>query len=240
MHAPLNPSRVLIVFIYLGALVEALTGAGAGRIASHAPGSSGYQLGGVLISISLVLQASVECLFISAVARIHYCCVQKKQLPANVRTVCMILYGTSSLVLVRCIYRAVESFAIFDGNCSSSVCAVIEGHEWYLYVFDGAPMVLYTYWLNLYHPGRFLPVESKRYLDLGGKTERMGPGWIDHRSTWKTFLDPFDFKSVIHGRSERAEFWLRPEEWPVCEDGSFAQASATNVKRRHSYTSAQG
>ena len=42
MHAPLHPRRVVIVFVYLGALVEALTGAGAGRPAKSTPGTDQY------------------------------------------------------------------------------------------------------------------------------------------------------------------------------------------------------
>jgi hypothetical protein len=56
MHAPLNPNRLVTVFIYLGAAVESLTGAGASLMAT-AKGEDlkQYSLGGKLISISVSL-----------------------------------------------------------------------------------------------------------------------------------------------------------------------------------------
>ena len=94
-------------------------------------------------------------------------------------------------------------------------------------------MVLYTWWLNMLHPGRFLPVNKKRYLEVDGKAERMGPGWIDERSTWKTFVDPFSLQESSHSNGERTRFWLRPNKWMSCEDDSFALGTASNhgVKR---------
>lgn len=230
MHTPLHPGRVFIVFVYLGAAVEALTGAGAGRLAAK-PDSSTFRTGLILISVSLLLQAVVECMFLALVGLIHYRCVRARQLPPNVRTVCLMLYGTSSLILIRCIFRAVASFTAI--NCGLSACDNATTREWYLYAFEAVPMVLYTYWLNIMHPGRFLPVEHKRYLDPDGRTERMGPGWIDERSRWRTYVDPFDVKSAIHGRDEHTKFWLRPEEWSACDNGSFALGTARNHRRRH-------
>ena len=54
MHAPFHPNRVVIVFIYLGALVESLTAAGAAMMAgSQGKDVQKYELGGRLISISV-------------------------------------------------------------------------------------------------------------------------------------------------------------------------------------------
>lgn len=70
-------------------------------------------------------------------------------------------------------------------------------------------MVIYTYWLNFIHPGRILPRRTNVYLDFE-KTERLGPGWIDNRSKWMTFVDLFDVKGTGHEK-----YWLRDEEWPA-------------------------
>lgn len=219
MHAPLNPSRVVYLFIYMGAAVEGLTAAGATLMASGSSiGSSKYMNGGVLVSVALVLQGVVELFFLSMVALVHHRCVRGRMLASNVRMLCIMLYGTSSLVLLRCVFRAVQAFSMYTGNCGQYYCGASAKDEWYLYVFEAAPMVLYTYWLNIVHPGRYLPVEHERYLDPDGKTERMGPGWIDERSKALTFIDLFDVKSAFRGRSESSKFWLRPEEWPACPD----------------------
>lgn len=225
MHALFHPRRVLIVFIYIGSLVEALTGAGAGRMASADLGSMRYTSAGTLLAVAVVLQGAVECVFIGMVALIHYRAAKSNMLSKNVKIVCITLYGTSTLILLRCIFRAVEAFTEYTRNCGGVYCGSVSRHEWYLYAFEAAPMVLYTWWLNVVHPGRFLPSQSQRYLDFDGMTERMGPGWIDDRPRWQTFMDPFNL-----GKDPRAasEFWLAPGDYAICEDGSFALATASN------------
>ncbi|KIX10621.1 uncharacterized protein Z518_01705 [Rhinocladiella mackenziei CBS 650.93] len=230
MHAPLNPDRVLYFFIYLGVLVESLTAAGAARIAAAADDLSVYKSGGTLITIGLVLQAMVESIFAGMVAWLHRRCVRSGTLPRNVRTICIMLYGTSVLVILRCVFRAIEAFSTFTSPEScSSLCQAFYDHEWYVYAFEAAPMVLYTYWLNIIHPGRFLPRQKNRYLDMDGTTERYGPGWIEQRATWWTFVDPFDIRNRVKGETRHEKFWEQPDKWPACDDGSFVEKTATNT-----------
>lgn len=232
-HALLNPCRVLVFYILLGVLVENLTGIGAGQVAGGEPGGSKYTLGGTLMGIALVLQALVEVSFMILTGILHYRAKVSNTASKNVTTVCYMLYGTSTLILFRCIFRAVDTFTEYlSPNCNGFHCGPVANNEWYIYAFEAAPMVLYTYWLNIIHPGRFLPIEHVRYLDADGKTERMGPGWIDRRSKWKTYLDPFDIAGARNGWSDENKFWLTPDEWPVCEDGSFAQETASNVGKK--------
>ena len=143
------------------------------------------------------------------------------------------LYGTASLVLIRCIARAIDSFAtekLSPEHCGS-LCRFLATHEWYIYVFEAVPMAIYTIWLNIMHPGRYLPKEKTRFLDLDGKTERLGPGWIDRRSQWETFADPLDLMGMISGKPSHEKFWLRGDQYPITSDGSFAQGTATNASR---------
>lgn len=93
-------------------------------------------------------------------------------------------------------------------------------------------MVLYTIWFNFLHPGRFLPNQPERYLDIDGETERLGPGWIDHRPVWLTFADPFNSLKDERASGEQTKFWLKPEEWMKCDDGSFAAGTASNLSFR--------
>ena len=81
------------------------------------------------------------------------------------------------------------------------------------------------------HPGRLLPTDAKRYLDLDGKTERLGPGWIDKRPKWEAYADPLDLGGMITGRPARLPFWEKPDEWAVAPGGGFAQGTASNVRR---------
>ena len=229
MHAPLNPNRLIYVFIYLGAIVEGLTAAGAARIGAARKDKDLYNSGANLIKVSLVLQIVVEGLFMGTVTLLHYRCRRNKIFPRNVRMLCIMLYGTSSLIVLRCVFRAVEAFAALKigGRCSGT-CEAVSRHEWYLYALEAAPMVLYTLWINVIHPGTLLPRKKIQYLDADGKTERIGPGWADRRSVWLTFVDPFDLVGFVEDRAGHDKFWELPEQWPLA-DGSFAQGTATNV-----------
>ena len=231
--AMLNPRRVVYFFVYLGALVEALTSAGAATISKHVDDVSAYKRGGTLIAVAIVLQAVIESTLMAMVATFHYRCSKAGMLPRNVRTVCLTLYGTSTFVILRCAFRAVESFTRFTSpSTCTGVCASITRNEWYLYALETAPMVIFTFWLNLLHPGRYLPRDSKRFLDRDGKTERLGPGWTDNRPTWITLIDPVDLGGSLSGVINHDQFWLDPDRCPVCEDGSFATGTASNVSGR--------
>lgn len=233
MHSPLHPNRVTIFFIYLGAAVESLTAAGAARMASNYDDLSLYKSGGTLISIALLLQAVIEAMVVSIISLVHYRASHAAHPPPpNVRRLCITLYGTSFLIIFRCICRAVESFTLYTtvDSCLQGHCSPIITHEWYLYSFEAAPMVLFTYWLNIMHPGRLLPRQKTRYLDLDCQTERLGPGWIDKRSKFQTIIDPFDLSGMMAGKPNHEAFWLWPEKWPVAGDGSFAQGTASNVR----------
>jgi hypothetical protein len=229
MHAPLHPRRVVYFCVYLGAAVEGLTAAGAAIMATASGPTKNdrRKRGALLLSIALVLQAVVETLFMSLILVVHRryarACRQRNEKGGtarprrNVHNLCLMLYGTSTLALVRCVFRAVESFGtadIYQGDCRG-VCRVVLFHEWFLYVFEAAPMVLYTFWINVMHPGRFLPGNLNQYLDLDGTTERVGPGWTDTRSQWETFVDPFDTRATLRGHPNHVQFWLKPEDWPV-------------------------
>ena len=217
-----------------------MTGAGAGRMAKSELGSSGYRTGGTLIAAALLIQGFVELVFVGMVARLHLRCMRSGMLTRNVRTVCLTLYGTSGLVLLRCVFRAVEAFTQYLSDCGGVYCGGVVNREWYLYVFEAAPMLVYTVWLNGMHPGRFLPREHKRYLDVDGRTERMGPGWVDNRSKVMTFVDIFDFEGAVKGRGEGARFWERPEEWPECQDGTFASGTASNRRGKQVVVDGKG
>ena len=214
MHAPLNPNRVMVLFIYLGAAVEGLTAAGASLVATAKDDGPQRRSGATLISIALVLQAVIELVFIAIVATVHRRCVLVSTFPKNIRQLCIVLYGTSTLVFIRCIFRAIESFATISASSTcNDLCQTVLLHEWYLYVFEALPMVLYTWWINAIHPGALLPRNRNVYLDLDGRTERRGPGWIDKRSRWATFADPLDLFGVMKGKQHHEKFWLDPDKW---------------------------
>lgn len=217
MHATLNPNRLVYFFVYLGAAVESLTAAGSARLGAAGNDKKLLRSGAQLVAIAVILQAVVECVFVAMVAQLHYRCAKAGMLTSRVRAVCVMLYGTSTLVLLRCTFRAVEKFSIMNvvstGTCTGT-CTTVLRHEWYIYAFEAAPMVLYTFWINVVHPGRFLPQSPKVFLD-GQRVERLGPGWMDKRSKWKTFVDPFDLEGLSKGVPEHEKYWLKPEDFPI-------------------------
>lgn len=228
MHAPLNPSRLVYLFVYLGAAVEGLTAAGSAKQSVAKGDKEKLRSGQNLVIVGLVLQAVVESLFIAMVGLIYYRAARSDMVTTKVRNVCIMLYGTSTLVLLRCICRAVEGFAVkqaLDSTTCKGTCKTVLKYEWFLYAFEAAPMILYTYWLNFMHPGRLLPRERNCYLDFE-KIERNGPGWIDNRSPWMTFVDLFDVAGTGHEK-----FWLKPNDWPVVLDGGIEHGSVAKATK---------
>jgi hypothetical protein len=219
MHAPLNPDRVIYAFIYLGAAVEGLTAAGASLLATGKDDMAQKQSGATLISIALVLQALIELVFITMVATVHRRCVLARTFPRNVRRLFIMLYGTSTLVFIRCIFRAIESFATPSASSScNDLCRTILLNEWYLYVFEALPMLMYTWWINAIYPGALLPRDRNVYLDSDGLIERRGPGWVDKRTRWETFVDPFDLVGTTKGEHNYEKFWLEPDKWVLASE----------------------
>jgi hypothetical protein len=51
------------------------------------------------------------------------------------------------------------------------------------------------------------------YLDIDGKTERVGPGWIDGRSRWEAWTDPLDLRGRLKDTPWHEKFWEQPERW---------------------------
>ncbi|KAL2826426.1 RTA1 like protein-domain-containing protein [Aspergillus cavernicola] len=233
MFAWLNPNRTVLFFVYIGAVVEGLTAAGGARIATGAQETDKYRSGATIMAISVILQCIVEIVLVSIIATLHRKCARAGMLPPNLRFLFYTLYGTSTLVLMRCIYRAVESLYTLDppGVACNDTCEYFQRNEWLLYAFDAAPMVLFTFWINLLHPGRYLPRDKTRYLDTDGITERNGPGWLDSRAKVETFIDPLDLAGLMKKNKHHTKYWDEPERWPVCEDG-FSTGTASNVRGR--------
>lgn len=230
MHAVMNPNRVIYAFLFLGTLVETLTAIGAAWMAAgQGTDKNGLMKDGInCMAAAVIIQALVEVLFIGVVGVLHHRCVRAKMLAPNVRTIFIMLYGTSALIMIRCVFRAVESLQLRSvlGGSGNNNKALLT-HEWPLYALETLPVIMYTYWLNLIHPGRFLPRDNKRYLDYDGKTERIGPGW-DNKRHWTMYLaDPFDFIGILTAKKDE-QYFLEPDRWPKTKD-SFAERTASNA-----------
>lgn len=222
MHTPVHPDRILYIFIFLGVVVEALTGTGVSMFsAARVDHYGAYRIGNTLLAIAFILQALVECIIFCFVVVLHRRCLNSSTFPRKIQRLCILLYVSSILVFLHCLCRAIETFGLYNfydtGECRG-LCAALAYHEWFLYAFETAPMVLYTLWLNLMHPGTLLPSNQNVYVDIDGKTERIGPGWIDRRSRREIYIDPFDIKGRMKGKPAHEKFWLKPQRWALVAD----------------------
>jgi hypothetical protein len=217
MHAPLHPDRVLYGFIFMGVVVEALLGTGANMVSSAGVEHHGAsKTGSTLLAVAFLVQAFVEIAIFCFAVVIHRRYKRNGTLPKDILRLCSILWGTSTLVFLLCIFRIIESFGLhsfYDSASCHGLCASLTFQEWYLYIFEAAPMVIYTLWLNMMHPGTMLPSNQDVYLDVDGKTKRVGPGWVDSRTRWEAWTDPLDLRGRLKDTPWHEKFWLEPERW---------------------------
>lgn len=130
------------------------------------------------------------------------------------------------MILVRCVVRTIEGFE--PHTCSpghpSGDCGYITTHEWVFWVFEVANITLFVTVLAFVHPGKYLPRDSRIYLDpLDSTIERVGPGFLsESRSWWKIARDPFNLQGIFAGKGMVLyKFW--EEEQPVYEGGELPQ-----------------
>ena len=227
-HAPIHPGRVFSTFVILSAIVESLTANGAANSAGNGRDPGQRETGLNCLKGALILQCCVEAFFFSLVATLEYRCRKAGNFPRQIRVVFYVLYVTSFMILVRCIVRTIEGFEA--ASCSSDsnehYCGPISKHEVFLWVFEIANITLFVALLAIFHPGKYLPLDSVIYLDpVDGKTERVGPGFskADKRPLLVTVMDPFNFYGILTGKGMvMRPFW--EQEQPVYDGGDIQLA----------------
>ena len=242
-HALIHPGRVLFTFFILGAVVEALAANGASRLAGNTgtrdKDIESRKLGLALIKTSLILQAVLEVFFFTLVGLLQYRCTRPgNHFPRNVKVMCRLLYVTSSMMFLRCVVRVIEGFEV--GTCGPPTkdnplnhCGTVTTHEWFLWVFEVANIVIFVAALAVFTPGKYLSKDDKRFLDPhDGITERDGPGFgaIDKRPFIATLCDPFNSMAMLRGKKAFEDFW--EQDWPVAEGVSFAEAKGASRSKR--------
>ena len=208
-HTPIHPGRVLSTFIMLDTIVEALGINGA--IAQGLAKTLTEKKSGLARQLAaLSLQSALEIGFFSLVAVAEIRCRNAGMFPRNVRMICYLLYVTSAMMLVRCIFRIVEAVESMDCALHEPVCGTVDRHEWFFYVFEVANILLFVILLVSFPPGRYLSSSHRVYLHPVDGTERTGPGFskADKRPFWVTVLDPFNIKGILTGKGMVMEqFW---------------------------------
>lgn len=174
--SPFPPSLIFAFFSSLMGLVEALNGLGVAFTSN--PTGNKQEIGKSLVLASLGVQLCVILSFF-VLATLLYVRYHKRGLHTKVvSTVLNTLYVSMTLILIRSIYRVVEH----SGNTSMDLgneqelrsLSPLLRYEWYFYVFEATMMLLNSLLWNVFHPGRFLPVD-KRFLAEDGVTEMVFP-----------------------------------------------------------------
>ena len=208
-HTPIHPGRVLSTFIIFDTIVEVLAINGASAQASSktvAERNSGL----ARMLAALILQALLEVAFFSLVNLIERRCRKAEMFPRNLKIVYYVLYVTSLMMLVRCIYRVVEGFETLNCALDAPNCGPVNQHEWFFYVFEVANIFLFVLLLTIFPPAKYLPPNDKVYLDPSDGTERWGPGFAnaDKRPFLVTVIDPFNIVQIVTGQGLVVEkFW---------------------------------
>lgn len=166
--SPLHPGRTLTTFGTISAVVEALNGLGVAWSVNPNVPKDLVAVGKGVLKASLIIQIIAIVVFVGVVAWFQY---QVKKAGLNVSQVnapCLTMYISSFLIFVRCIYRTVEHFGAeelryIEAGDIDSISPIIR-YEWFLYVFEGIPMIMYTFLWNLRHPRHYLPENHKLYL----------------------------------------------------------------------------
>jgi hypothetical protein len=104
MHIPFHPDRVVYVFIFVGVVVEVLLGTGASLVSVARLDHHGkYKTGRILLAVAFLLEAFVEVAIFCFVVVIHRRCLKSGTFPKSIQRLCILLYGTSILVLLLCL-----------------------------------------------------------------------------------------------------------------------------------------
>ncbi|KAI0377604.1 hypothetical protein F5Y04DRAFT_291670 [Hypomontagnella monticulosa] len=190
--SPMDPARVLSTFGFLSLIIEGVNGVAASLIANP---ETNPQIGTGLMWTALVLQFIIIISFLALAGRFHWRCAQAGLARARaIRRPLIMMYVSVTLILVRTIYRGVEH----------SVAAVAS-IEWPFCVFEASLMLINMYMFNIWHPGRYMPVDIRTYLARDGVTELKAPERHDNRLVILKVLDPFHISEMCHGRDKSGD-----------------------------------
>ncbi|KAL4931815.1 RTA1 domain-containing protein [Aspergillus undulatus] len=204
--APLSPRRVLSTFGALMALVEVLNALGVSLASNPSSSGSQQELGSRMSIAALAMQLIVIGIFGILAGMFQYR-VWKTGRSRSARAIKIplrTLYGSMTLIFVRCIYRLVEhtghtSVDINDMDVLKSLTPILR-YEWFFYVFEASLMLVNSVVWNIWHPGRYMPQSYLVHLGRDG-AELVGVEGKDERTVLKKAVSVLSF-GIFFRRSE--------------------------------------
>jgi hypothetical protein len=222
--SPLHPGRVLTTFLAMDAVCETLIVNGAQRIVNSRLNQKERNIGETLVKVALIMQASMFVFFLILGGQFQRKATKAGVMTHKLKSVLIVMYISSIVVLARCIYRIVEFFQGYNGE--------VFRHEVYFWIFEASIMFFNTVMLNVFHPGKRLPRSNKVFLSKEG-AERRGPGWKDKRPFLATLLDPFDIFGLVTGKDKKTKFWeLSREELEAMNEKDRVERAEAFLKPR--------
>lgn len=207
-YAPMHPSRMLATFASLTAVIELLAATGVAFLANPNLPDKTSNIGDTMAKASLVVELFTIVVFFLLAWLFHRCCRAGRITNPIVIRPLMVSYASMLLLLARTIYRTVEHFGSPSLNKAighPETLGPAVRYEWYFYVFDAALMLIAVVIWNIWHPGRYLPQDRRKYLAQDGMTVLDGPDWKDARPLTETFFDPFAMLTTRGGHQK--QFW---------------------------------
>jgi hypothetical protein len=166
-HLSIIPQRRLTTIFVLGDMLSFFVqGGGAGFMAGSS--ANAHSTGSLIIVGGLVVQLLFFGIFFVALIVFDVRCRRQSLTKRLVSThgitrlhwhsVVVALYIASTLISIRCVFRAVEFATGFDGY--------LQSHEVFFYVFDAVPMVATMAVFNIVVPGFALKGEMIKFEDV--------------------------------------------------------------------------
>lgn len=183
------------------------------------PGSA--RVGRVLVQTAMILQIIMFVGFIAIEAVFHRRCLRANVMNKKLRTVLLVQYASSGLILTRSLFRTVEFFL---GPKNSIV-----RNEWYFWVFESSLMLINALILAIWFPGKYLPRSNKIYLSKDG-IEVEGTGFKDNRPFVVTLFDPFDVWGLITGKDKQNRFWEEENQLVERDTGDQVEDTRRRVE----------
>jgi len=153
-HSPVRPERVSTLFVISDVSTFMIQATGSALMSS----SSSSNIGQKIWLVGLILQGVSYVLFCTMLVYIHVSIKREQKITGKEDwwTLIYVLYISSFFIIVRCVYRIIESA---ESNAVAGT-GVLMTHEVYFYVLDTLPLFIAIVLYVPYWPGRFMQNQS--------------------------------------------------------------------------------